>query len=501
VTITVTHPFVSPIADEPNAIATNEVTPTRWNAPHTVTGAVEAPASSTDNAIARFDGTTGGVIQNSAATVTDAGEVLAGNGSASLPAHSFGSDPDTGIFRIAANQLGLAAGGVLKATIDSNGITGTIVFTPTGSISATTVQDAIAEVAAEAQPLDATLTALAALNSTAGLLTQTGADTFAKRTLGQPAAGIIIGNPDGSGGNPTFSLADDLAAIEGLSTNGLAVRTGTSTWATRSLANAAAGITWTNADGVSGNPTPVLANDLAAVEGLSGTGIAVRSATDTWVQRSIAQPAAGITVSNGDGVSGNPTLALANDLSALEGLSGTGIARRTGTDAWSVGTLVTNAELANMAQNTFKLRISSGSGAPEDGSAAQAQVILGMNMVAVKVAVDFTNANTDFPITFALPTGYTRWRWGFAFISGASASISAATFGVFTGTGASGTTLVSAGTAITVTSSAEDTNNNMMLFNPLNQNTQSHNQTTIYFRVGAAVAATATVTLFVMAVS
>jgi hypothetical protein len=72
----------------------------------------------------------------------------------------------------------------------------------------------------------------------------------------------------------------------------------------------AAGITVTNGDGVSGNPTLVLANDLAALEGLSSTGIAVRSATDTWVQRTVTGTAAEITVTNGDGVSGNPTLSL-----------------------------------------------------------------------------------------------------------------------------------------------------------------------------------------------
>lgn len=52
-----------------------------------------------------------------------------------------------------------------------------------------------------------------------------------------------------------------------------------------------------------------LANDLAALEALASTGIAVRSATDTWVQRAIAA-GTGISVSNGDGVSGNPTISI-----------------------------------------------------------------------------------------------------------------------------------------------------------------------------------------------
>ena len=47
-------------------------------------------------------------------------------------------------------------------------------------------------------------------------------------------------------------------------------------------------------------------------------------------------------MSNGNGVSGNPTLALANDLAALEALAGTNtIYYRSGTDAWSAVTVST----------------------------------------------------------------------------------------------------------------------------------------------------------------
>lgn len=106
------------------------------------------------------------------------------------------------------------------------------------------------------------------------------------------------------------------------------------------LTQPAAGLTITSsgtAITTSGTRTFALANDLAAVEGLAANGLATRTATDTWTVRTITAPAAGITVSNGDGVSGNPTLALANDLAAVEGLSTTGIVRRTAADTWSAG--------------------------------------------------------------------------------------------------------------------------------------------------------------------
>ena len=104
------------------------------------------------------------------------------------------------------------------------------------------------------QPLDATLTALAAYN-TNGLLAQTAADTFAGRTLTQPAAGITVTNGDGVSGNPTLALANDLSALEGLGSTGLAARTTTDTWAQRTITGTSNRVTVANGDGVSGNPT------------------------------------------------------------------------------------------------------------------------------------------------------------------------------------------------------------------------------------------------------
>ncbi len=83
---------------------------------------------------------------------------------------------------------------------------------------------------------------------------------------------------------------------------------------------------------------------LNLADGLSitGTNLTVTATgTGTVTSVNISPPAAGITVSGGPITSsGSITLALANDLAAVEGLSGTGIVRRTAADTWSAGTAV-----------------------------------------------------------------------------------------------------------------------------------------------------------------
>ena len=87
---------------------------------------------------------------------------------------------------------------------------------------------------------------------------------------------------------------------------------GESLWDLRTLQPPAAGITITNPAGEAGDPTFGLANDLAALEGLGSTGIAVRTAADTWAQRQIDVAVGELTISNPAGVAGNPTLGLAD---------------------------------------------------------------------------------------------------------------------------------------------------------------------------------------------
>jgi len=144
--------------------------------------------------------------------------------------------------------------------------------------------------------------------------------------------------PGDIGAQPVDS---DLTAIAGLATSGLIARTGTGTATTRSVA-AGTGISVSNGDGVAGNPTVTntdtgsaavttheaagdphpqylttaegnaayqpLDADLTALAGIGTNGILVHTGAGTAASRSIAA-GYGVTVTNGDGVAGGPTVA------------------------------------------------------------------------------------------------------------------------------------------------------------------------------------------------
>lgn len=145
--------------------------------------------------------------------------------------------------------------GVESSSIDRAAHVTLVQNSTTGGFS----QIALDDLLSGNQPLDATLTALAALDSSTGLLEQTGADTFAKRSMGTGASTSIPTLADADGRYQPLGnyqpLDADLTAVAGLSSAGLLARTGAGTAAARTLTGSAGRVTVTNGDGVSGNPT------------------------------------------------------------------------------------------------------------------------------------------------------------------------------------------------------------------------------------------------------
>lgn len=202
------------------------------------------------------------------------------------------------------------------------------------------------------QALNTDLSALSAFGSgTTGLISRIANGQYALRTLVGPAAGITVTNAGGVAGNITLALANDLLGLESLGTTGLATRTADGTWTTRAIGSSTAALTVTNGDGVAGAPTLALAGDLASIAGFGvGVGIVAHTASNTFTLRTIASSSNNLVITNGDGVAGAPSFAFALDLSVLSGFAaGTGISSRTAANTWSLRTVTGTANEITLA--------------------------------------------------------------------------------------------------------------------------------------------------------
>jgi hypothetical protein len=171
-----------------------------------------------------------------------------------------------------------------------------------------------------------------------GITVRTGANTFTTRQISS-GDGVTVTNGSGVAGNPsvavdatvartsrsitagdgltgggtlaadrTLSLTGQALALHNIGTNGLIARTGLGLVAARTLVNGT-GITVTNGDGVAGNPSAALTGQALALHNLVTSGIIVRTGAGTVAGRTLTGTADQLTVTNGDGVAGNPIVA------------------------------------------------------------------------------------------------------------------------------------------------------------------------------------------------
>lgn len=156
-----------------------------------------------------------------------------------------------------------------------------------GYYSASTVEDALQEVYAEKQGLDATLTALSNLDVSAGVVYQTGADTFFKRSIGTTVNTIAAG--DHTHGSTYQGLDATLTALAALDVSaGVVYQTGEDAFTKKVIGTGAGEV-------AAGDHTH------AAYQGLDGTltalaaldtseGVVYQTGADAFTKKTLTAP-------------------------------------------------------------------------------------------------------------------------------------------------------------------------------------------------------------------
>lgn len=169
----------------------------------------------------------------------------------------------------------------------------------------------------------------------------------------------------------TSGLDADLQAIAALTSAGVLVRTADDTWSLRTVTGTANEISVTDGDGVSGNPTVSLPSALTFTNKTVTGGTYMGAVSFNKI--TVTEPATGSTLTIADGktltASNNATVSGTNTGDQTITLTGDITGSGTGSFATTIGAnKVTNAKLAAAADGTIKSNISGSTAAPSDNT-------------------------------------------------------------------------------------------------------------------------------------
>lgn len=276
------------------------------------------------------------------------------------------------------------------------------------------------EIGADVQAWDATLDALAAYN-TNGLITQTSANTFTARTI-TGTANITVTNGNGVSGNPTIDLPDTGVTAGTYGTSGIVPQItvdakGRLTGVTDQAILIAytqvdefdfrAFAAWKAATSISGSGLSLITSDTSAQFSLDATlqslssyntnGILTQTAADTFTGRTITSASANqIVVTDGNGVSGNPTIGTPQDIATT---STPQFARLgLGTAASATSLLNGSASFTDAAGARTAVTITSSNTISSGSPNAQSYIPLSLT-TTVTAGDDYTGTNRSISLT------------------------------------------------------------------------------------------------------
>jgi len=122
----------------------------------------------------------------------------------------------------------------------------------------------------------------------------------------------LVASDGGAGSFFTLSLTGTALSLQNAA-GGIIVKDSGSTVASRSIAVSGAGLSVSNANGTGGDPTLALSGLPATLANLSGSGMLAILSGNSINPRTITGTANQITMTDGDGQAGNPTVSLASD--------------------------------------------------------------------------------------------------------------------------------------------------------------------------------------------
>jgi hypothetical protein len=215
------------------------------------------------------------------------------------------------------------------------------------------------------------------------------------------SAGTGIGLTNNGVQNPYQIFLNGTSGSLELASTGIIVKSGVNTITSRSIAVSGAGLTISNGSGVAGNPTIGLDGLPLSLTALSGNGIVCLNSSTTLAVRTLTGTASQIDIANGTGTA-NPTISISNN-PVLSGLAGVTLPQGgTASRAGSAGTIRYNTDTlvfegyANGAWEEFAVgggvtSFSAGSTGLTPSSATTGAIVLGGTLLP---ASGGTGANT-----------------------------------------------------------------------------------------------------------